>query len=73
MTTMDATLALVRAKRREVDWARLALTLAFVLPWALGWVVRKAFVVLGVAASFVWAAGVVGWEAAKPAASEDSG
>lgn len=73
MTTMDATLALVRAKRREVDWARLALTLAFALPWALGWVVRKTFVVLGVVASFIWAAAVVGWEAGKPAASQDSG
>jgi hypothetical protein len=66
MTTLDATLAQVRERRREVDWARVGLALAFALPWVLGWVVRKAVVGVGLVVSFLWAAAEVGWRAAAP-------
>ncbi|UVS81834.1 hypothetical protein [Actinokineospora sp. UTMC 2448] len=66
MATLEATLAQVRTRRREVDWTRVALALAFALPWLIGWTVRKTVVVLGVIASFVWAAADVGWRAAAP-------
>lgn len=73
MTTLDATLSRIRAQRREVDWVKVGLTLAFMLPWAVAWVARKVVVVLGVVASFLWSAAVVGWSAAAPAAGEDDG
>lgn len=66
MTTLEATLVQVRAARAGIDPARVFLTVLMVLPWLVGWTLRKVVVVTWWAVSYLYAAGQVGWRAAAP-------
>ena len=60
----------VRAEARELDPAKVVLTLLMVVPFVLGWlagmVVRAAWTVL----AWTWTAAVVGFRTARPTRSK---
>lgn len=72
MTTMDTTLATIRARRAEIDPRKVALLVLIALPVALGWVARKVCLAAWVVVTFVWVAAQQGWKAGA-AKSEDGG
>jgi len=51
----------VRAESERVDLARLLLTLLFLVPFVLGWLAAMAWT----AATWLWAAGLVGYRTAR--------
>ncbi len=66
MTTFDASLERARAERAQLDPRKVALTLAAVLPFVLGWLVRKVFTVVWLVVSWLWIAALTGWREAAP-------
>lgn len=60
----------VTARAEQVDTRRLLLVALMVLPFALGWTARTVVRVLGAAVSWLWAAALVGWDAAGSAGPE---
>lgn len=69
MTTLAATVAAARRERAKLDPAEVALTVLMVLPFALGWVVRKIVGVVWLVVSWLWTSAVIGWRAASPKAN----
>lgn len=56
----------IRAESRQLDPVKVLLTLAVVLPLAVGWLARKVCLVVWTVFSWVWTAVVVGWRMAGP-------
>jgi len=54
----------IRDESRQLDPVRVMLTLAMVLPFVAGWLVRKVFMACWTVLSWMWTAAVVGWRAA---------
>ncbi len=65
MTAITATVDRVRTEAREFDLARALITLVVFPIIAVGWVIGKAWMLLGFTVGFVVAAGKVGFRAAK--------
>jgi hypothetical protein len=55
----------VRAEARQLDPAKVVLTLLMVVPFILGWTVSKVFGAVWLVCSFAWTATVVGWRTAR--------
>lgn len=66
MVTLDATLSRVQAEAKQIDIRKVLLVLLLILPAALAWTVRMLWRATAWTASFVIAAGKVGWDAAAP-------
>lgn len=66
MVTLDATLSAVQAEAKRIDIRKVLLVLLLVLPAALAWSIRMLWRGTAWTASFVIAAGKVGWDAAAP-------
>lgn len=58
----------VREESRRLDPVKALLTLAFVLPFALGWLAAGICRALWVIVAWAWTALVVGWRTAWPRA-----
>ncbi len=71
MTALTTTLDRVAARHARVDWRKVGLTLLFAIPFALFYLARIIVRSAGWVLSYLWAAGMVGWEAAGPRRSED--
>jgi hypothetical protein len=54
----------VREEARQLDPAKVVLTLLMVVPFVVGWTIRKAVRAVWLVGAWVWTAGVVGWRAA---------
>ncbi|MBX6382174.1 MAG: hypothetical protein IRZ07_04240 [Microbispora sp.] len=60
----------IDAEARKLDPARVLLTVLAVIPFVLGWLLGKAWLVV----AWLWTAAVVGWrEACKPRAVDAEG
>lgn len=66
MTTLAATVDRVNARAAQVDWRRVGLLALMVLPFLLFAVARYVVRAVGWVLVWMWAAGMVGWEAAGP-------
>ena len=71
MTTLESTLVQVRTARAQIDPARVFALVLMVLPWLIGWTLRKTVIGVWWVVSYLYAAGQVGWRAASP--SEERG
>lgn len=65
MTTLTAITDRVRDESRDLDPARVLLTIVAVIPFALGWLVGVAARALWIVVAWAWAAAVVGFRTAK--------
>lgn len=66
MAVLDATLSRVQAEAKRINVGKILLILLLILPAALAWSVRMLWRGTAWTASFVIAAGKVGWAAAAP-------
>lgn len=66
MTTLTATVDRIQARADSVNWRRVWLVALMVLPFALFAATRYTTRAVGWVAAWLWAAGMVGWEAAGP-------
>ena len=66
MTSIAAHVEAARRERAKLDPATVALTLLMVVPFVIGWVVRKIVAVFWLVGSWLWTSAVVGWRAAAP-------
>lgn len=64
--TLDRAVTSARAEVARVDKVQVLLTLAIVVPFLVGWLVRKAWVAAWAIGSWLYAAVLVGWRAAAP-------
>lgn len=75
MVTLYASAEAIRREARELDPMKVLITVLSLIPFALGWTVRLAWVLI----SLLWTAGVVGWRqadaqmAARRGVSDGSG
>ncbi|UJW32401.1 hypothetical protein L3Q67_01025 [Saccharothrix sp. AJ9571] len=69
MTSMVATASRIEEKAREFEPVRLVLTVLALPFLVLGWTAFMLWRLLRLVASWLWAAAVVGWEAASAQAS----
>lgn len=60
----------VRAEARELDPAKVLLTLLFVVPFTLGWLAGGVVRVLWTVFAWTWTALVVGFRTARPRGDE---
>lgn len=63
----------VRAEARELDPAKVLLTVLFVLPFALGWLVGVAVRAVWTVFAWTWTAVVVGFRTARPSPTKEVG
>lgn len=68
--TFQQTAAEVDAKARTLRPGLVLLTLAIAVPFIVGWVARKAVIVVWWLVSRLWTAVMVGWDAGSPKRSE---
>lgn len=73
MTSFTAQVERINTEARQLDPKKVALTLLAVLPFVLGWTLKKVVVVSWVALSWLWTAAVVGWRAADAPRSGKGG
>ena len=66
MTTLTATVDRINARAATVDWRRVLLVALMVVPFLLFAVARYGTRAVGWLLAWLWAAGMVGWEAAGP-------
>lgn len=64
MTTVD--IARITEQARQVNFTRAFLTALAGLLYAVGWITRKVFVALWLAAAWSWTAVKLGWQEAAP-------
>jgi hypothetical protein len=69
---LSRTVDQIDAESRQLTPSRVALTLLFVLPFVIGWLVGMTVRALWVTLAWVWTAGVVGFRAARPARDKPS-
>lgn len=55
----------VREESRQLDPVKVLVTLAMVIPFALGWLAAKVVAGCWTVVAWVWTAGVVGWRTAR--------
>lgn len=65
MTTITATVERIQHKSREFDAARLLLTMIALPFFLVGFLAYHGYRVASVICAWIWAAAVVGWEAAS--------
>lgn len=66
MTTLTATVDRINERAGQVDWRRVALMALMVLPFVVFAAARYVVRAVGWVLAWLWAAGMVGWEAAGP-------
>lgn len=66
LANVGVTVDAMRARRAKLDPAKAALTLAAIIPFLLGWVVRKTVLAVWLVASWLWVAAAEGWKTAGP-------
>jgi hypothetical protein len=66
VTTLTATVDRINERAGQVDWRRVLLVALMVLPFALFAATRYVVRAVGWVLAWLWAAGMVGWEAAGP-------
>lgn len=64
VTGVGRTVEAVRAEAKQLDPAKVALTLLMVLPFVIGFVAKKTVGVVWLVVSWLWTAALVGWRAA---------
>ena len=70
MTTFTVALDRVAERQAKINWRKVGLGALFVVPFVLFYAARLVVRVLAWTASWLWAAGMVGWDAASPRSRE---
>lgn len=65
LTGMGRTADRVRAEARELHPRDVALTVAMILPFLIGWLIGQVSRALWTLFTWIWTAGVVGWRTAR--------
>ncbi|HVQ96124.1 MAG TPA: hypothetical protein VMU51_34205 [Mycobacteriales bacterium] len=73
LSRVDRTVSQIEEEAARLDPVRVVLTLLAVVPFVVGWLVRKATVAAWVVLSWAWTAALVGWRLAAPAKPEAGG
>ena len=66
MTTLTATVDRINERAGQVDWRRVLLVALMVVPFVVFAAARYTVRAVGWVLAWLWAAGMVGWEAAGP-------